>query len=221
MTGSRGMLIKFSIFAVIMAMLTAFLFIAFGQVRSGSTNGYSAVFADASRLKGGDSVRVAGVRVGTVNDVQLQSDRSVLVKFDADKDIGCIILTGSEKAFAAGADITRTQNPWVQDLGSGSSASKTAGSATSPSSTVGTPARRAAPKAAATPAGQRTSPSTAWVPAISAAVLVMILMTPAYASAPYKAEPGPRITSMDLTAFKSILPGCPIPSGMLNGIPST
>ena len=95
MTGSRGMLIKFSIFAVIMAILTAFLFIAFGQVRSGSTNGYSAVFADASRLKGGDSVRVAGVRVGTVNDVQLQSDRSVLVKFDADKDIA---LTSGTKA---------------------------------------------------------------------------------------------------------------------------
>ena len=100
MTGSRGMLIKFSIFAVIMAMLTAFLFIAFGQVRSGSTNGYSAVFADASRLKGGDSVRVAGVRVGTVNDVQLQSDRSVLVKFDADKVLSAeqLVQIGRRKA---------------------------------------------------------------------------------------------------------------------------
>ena len=35
--------------------------------RTGSTNGYSAVFTDASRLKSGDSVRVAGIRVGTVD----------------------------------------------------------------------------------------------------------------------------------------------------------
>ena len=87
MTGSRGMLIKFGIFATIMVLLTASLFVAFGQVRSGSTNGYSAVFADGSRLKGGDSVRVAGVRVGTVRDVALQPDKSVLVDFDADDDI--------------------------------------------------------------------------------------------------------------------------------------
>lgn len=96
MTGSRGMLIKFSIFATIMVLLTAFLFVAFGQVRSGSTNGYSAVFADGSRLKGGDSVRVAGVRVGTVRDVALQPDKSVLVDFDADDDI--VLTTGTKAA---------------------------------------------------------------------------------------------------------------------------
>ena len=30
---------------------------------------------------------------------------AALLAFDADEDIGCIVLTGSEKAFAAGADI--------------------------------------------------------------------------------------------------------------------
>ena len=50
-----------------MVVLTAFLFFIFGQYRTGSTTGYSAVFADASRLKSGDSVRVAGIRVGTVD----------------------------------------------------------------------------------------------------------------------------------------------------------
>ena len=34
--------------------------------RTGSANDYSAVFTDASRLKAGDTVRVAGIRVGTV-----------------------------------------------------------------------------------------------------------------------------------------------------------
>jgi phospholipid/cholesterol/gamma-HCH transport system substrate-binding protein len=87
MTGSRGMLIKFGIFAAVMSLLTVFLFFTFGQYRTGSTNGYSAVFTDASRLAAGDTVRVAGIRVGTVTDVSLESDRNVVVDFDADRDI--------------------------------------------------------------------------------------------------------------------------------------
>ncbi|BBZ32566.1 MCE family protein [Mycolicibacterium confluentis] len=87
MTRTKSTLVKFTVFATVMAVLTVFLFMAFGEYRSGSTSGYSAVFKDASRLKEGDSVRVAGVRVGTVESVALQPDRSVLVKFDADRDI--------------------------------------------------------------------------------------------------------------------------------------
>jgi phospholipid/cholesterol/gamma-HCH transport system substrate-binding protein len=87
MTRTRSTLVKFGVFATVMVVLTAFLFMAFGEYRSGSTAGYSAVFSDASRLKAGDSVRVAGVRVGTVDSVSLQPDSTVLVKFDADRDI--------------------------------------------------------------------------------------------------------------------------------------
>ena len=32
--------------------------------------------------------------------------KSALDAFEADEGIGCIVITGSEKAFAAGADIT-------------------------------------------------------------------------------------------------------------------
>ncbi len=35
---------------------------------------------------------------------------TVLDEFEANDDIGCIVVTGSEKAFAAGADITEMQN---------------------------------------------------------------------------------------------------------------
>ncbi|MGH3960876.1 MCE family protein [Mycobacterium sp.] len=84
---TRAMIIKFGIFAIIMAVLTTFLFFIFGQYRTGSTTGYAAVFNDVSRLKSGDTVRVAGIRVGTVNSVSLQPDKKVLVKFDADRDI--------------------------------------------------------------------------------------------------------------------------------------
>lgn len=96
MKRSNATLIKFLAFAVVMVIMTVFLFMAFGQFRSGSTSQYTAVFADASRLKGGDSVRVAGVRVGTVNDVELQRDHKVLVTFDADKDV--VLTTGTKVA---------------------------------------------------------------------------------------------------------------------------
>ena len=95
-TRATGTLIKFAIFAVVMSVLTAFLFFIFGQVRTGPTNGYSAIFTDASRLKTGDTVRVAGLRVGTVKDVSLQPDRKVLVKFDADRSIQ--LTTGTKAA---------------------------------------------------------------------------------------------------------------------------
>ena len=42
MMRSTGTLIKFSIFGVIMAVLTAFLFVVFSESRTGSTDGYSA-----------------------------------------------------------------------------------------------------------------------------------------------------------------------------------
>jgi phospholipid/cholesterol/gamma-HCH transport system substrate-binding protein len=94
MTRSTGTLIKFTAFGLVMAVLTAFLFFIFGQVRTGATNGYSAVFADASRLEPGDTVRVAGIRVGTVQDVSLEPDRKVLVKFDADRNV--VLTTGTK-----------------------------------------------------------------------------------------------------------------------------
>jgi phospholipid/cholesterol/gamma-HCH transport system substrate-binding protein len=80
-------LMKFVAFAVVGTALTAFLLAIFGQYRFGASDGYSAVFSDVSRLKGGDSVRFAGIRVGTVNDVSLRADKRVLVKFDADRDV--------------------------------------------------------------------------------------------------------------------------------------
>ena len=88
--------VKFGAFGVVMAVLTAALFAIFGQYRTGSTVGYSAVFTDASSLKSGDSVRVAGIRVGTVNGVALQPDDTVLVAFDSDRDV--VLTTGTKVA---------------------------------------------------------------------------------------------------------------------------
>ncbi|HEX2286045.1 MAG TPA: MCE family protein, partial [Mycobacterium sp.] len=94
MTRSTSTLIKFTAFGLVMVFLTASLFFIFGEVRTGATKGYSAVFDDASRLETGDTVRVAGIRVGTVQDVSLQPDRKVLVKFDADNKV--VLTTGTK-----------------------------------------------------------------------------------------------------------------------------
>ncbi len=93
MTGSRAMIIKFGAFAAVMIVLTVFLFFIFGQYRTGSTNGYSALFNDVSRLKPGETVRIAGVRVGTVNSVSLRTDKKVLVKFDADRRAPALLIS--------------------------------------------------------------------------------------------------------------------------------
>ena len=87
MSGIRGTSIKVGIFTVVMLLLTGVLFAIFSQYRGGPDSSYSAIFDDASSLKSGDSVRVAGVRVGTVNSVALQPDNSVVVEFGADRNI--------------------------------------------------------------------------------------------------------------------------------------
>lgn len=87
MSAGRSTALKFGVFAMVMLAGTVALFAIFGQYQGGAKNRYSAAFDDVSNLKAGDSVRVAGVRVGTVNRVDLQSDNSVVVDFAADRDI--------------------------------------------------------------------------------------------------------------------------------------
>jgi len=91
----RGTGIKVAVFMVVMLLLTGALFAIFAQYRGGPQNKYSAVFEDASSLKEGDSVRVAGVRVGSVNRVTLEPDNTVTVGFGAERDIA---LTSGTKA---------------------------------------------------------------------------------------------------------------------------
>jgi phospholipid/cholesterol/gamma-HCH transport system substrate-binding protein len=87
MTSLRSTSIKVGIFGIVMLLMTAALFAIFSQYRAGPESKYTAIFEDVSSLESGDSVRVAGVRVGTVKNVALQPDNSVVVKFGADRDI--------------------------------------------------------------------------------------------------------------------------------------
>jgi len=89
-------LLKFGVFAAVMALLTAGLFAVFGEYRGGASATYSAVFDDVSDLQTGDSVRVAGIRIGTVSDVTLRPDKKVVVDFAADRTVP--LTTGTRAA---------------------------------------------------------------------------------------------------------------------------
>ncbi|MGV0626214.1 virulence factor Mce family protein [Mycolicibacter minnesotensis] len=82
---SRATLIKVTIFAIAMVLVSAGLVVVFGEFRFTSKHTYHADFASASRLKGGQDVRIAGIPVGTVKSVELTPDNNVSVTFDLDK----------------------------------------------------------------------------------------------------------------------------------------
>ena len=81
----RSVLIKVSVFAVVMVLVATGLVLVFGKFRFSSGQSYHATFAEASRLKAGQDVRIAGVPVGSVKGVSLNPDNTVDVAFDVDK----------------------------------------------------------------------------------------------------------------------------------------
>ena len=87
MRSIAGPAAKFAAFTALMLVLTVALIVVFGQYRTGATTGFSAVFKDSSGLRAGDTVRVAGIRVGTVRKVSLGSDQRSYVTFDADDSV--------------------------------------------------------------------------------------------------------------------------------------
>ena len=82
---TRSMLIKVSIFAVVMIMVAAALVVTFGEFRFSPTKSYHAIFSDASKLGPNNDVRIAGVPVGKVSSVTLRPDNTVDVAFDVDQ----------------------------------------------------------------------------------------------------------------------------------------
>ncbi len=54
--------------------------------------------------------------LNALNAQMTQELAQALAKFDADAEIGCVVLTGSKKAFAAGADIKELQERGFVDL---------------------------------------------------------------------------------------------------------
>ena len=79
--------VKLGIFTVASVLVTGLLTVIMGNIGFGDTTKYSAIFSTASQLQPGDDVRVAGVSVGEVKDVEVHQRSRALVTFTARTDV--------------------------------------------------------------------------------------------------------------------------------------
>jgi len=68
----RGPLIGLSLFMIVALTLTWLVYVSLRRDVAGKTAQYAAVFSDVYGLREGDDVRMAGVRVGRVEKVDLE-----------------------------------------------------------------------------------------------------------------------------------------------------
>lgn len=84
---TRNAAIKLAIFTVVSVFVTGTLGAIMGKFGSGETNEYTAIFANASMVSKGDDVRVAGVVMGKVKDVEIYDRYRAKVKFTVRKEL--------------------------------------------------------------------------------------------------------------------------------------
>jgi phospholipid/cholesterol/gamma-HCH transport system substrate-binding protein len=78
--------IRLGIFVVVTTIATALLAVTIGNISFNPTTKYRAVFTDAVGLNQGDDIRIAGVKVGQVDKIQLYQDKLAMVTFSVDSD---------------------------------------------------------------------------------------------------------------------------------------
>ncbi|HEU5035684.1 MAG TPA: MCE family protein [Nocardioides sp.] len=79
--------IKLGIFTLVSILVTGLLAVIMGNFGFGSQSTYQAIFTTASMLQKGDDVRVAGVSVGEVKDVEHYDRTGALVTFRVSSDV--------------------------------------------------------------------------------------------------------------------------------------
>jgi phospholipid/cholesterol/gamma-HCH transport system substrate-binding protein len=82
----RAHLIKLSLFLALAAVVTVWVAAVTAEYRPGGRETYVAIFDDVSGLTPGDDVRIAGVDVGKVTEIEVQPDNTVRVRFDVRDD---------------------------------------------------------------------------------------------------------------------------------------
>ena len=71
---TTGDLVRLLIFMITTGLATGLLVITIGNLSFGATKTYKAEFVDATGVVNGDDIRVAGVKVGTVQDIEIVDD---------------------------------------------------------------------------------------------------------------------------------------------------
>jgi len=97
-----GAVWRLAIFVVVCALGFVVMMLVFGQSRIQSEKLYRAEFTDVSGLAQDDFVRIAGVEVGKVKKISIESNSLVLVEFSAD-NTG--VLTNGTRAAVRWADV--------------------------------------------------------------------------------------------------------------------
>ena len=83
----RAAAIRFAIFAMVSTLGMFGLFMVFAQLRFQPENTYHALFTSVSGLRAGNFVRIAGVEVGKVEDIEINPDSVAVVSFGADDSV--------------------------------------------------------------------------------------------------------------------------------------
>ena len=91
--------VKLGIFTVVSVLVTGLLAAIMGNIGFGSGTTYQAVFTTASMLEKGDDVRVAGVSVGEVKDVEHYDRTGALVTFRVKSDVPLTTASHAEIRF--------------------------------------------------------------------------------------------------------------------------
>ncbi|MGV9415262.1 MCE family protein [Nocardia sp. NPDC003693] len=82
----RKPLIGFTLFAVVAILVTTVIWNTLARTVDGKTNTYTATFSDVLGLREGDDVRMAGVRVGKVEKIELDKKNDARVTFIVQRD---------------------------------------------------------------------------------------------------------------------------------------
>ncbi|GAA2782183.1 MCE family protein [Crossiella cryophila] len=85
MRGLTGPLIKFSAFVLVTVLATTLLAITIANSDLRDSAGYLARFTDVTSLNPGDDVRIAGVKVGQVEEVKVADRRLAEVRFSVEQ----------------------------------------------------------------------------------------------------------------------------------------
>jgi phospholipid/cholesterol/gamma-HCH transport system substrate-binding protein len=93
---TAGALVKLAIFTATSAVVSTVLVLIMGNFALGDTQSYSAVFANASQIQPGDDVRVAGVSVGQVDEVEIEDRTRARVTFSVADDLPLTTTSGAE-----------------------------------------------------------------------------------------------------------------------------
>jgi phospholipid/cholesterol/gamma-HCH transport system substrate-binding protein len=85
--------VKLVVFVVVTVLATGVLAATIGNIRLGGTTSYNALFTDVTGLQSGDDVRIAGVRVGEVEDIAVKNRNVAQVTLSVDDDRALAVST--------------------------------------------------------------------------------------------------------------------------------